>query len=68
MDGARAVGQVADAITLFGLLPWKVQNPAARALGHLQEPFVLSDLVALNIRVTNQRSPNDDRVILGVVT
>src|ERR1700722_2915173 len=68
MNGILPVSKIAEAIAAFGLLPWEFQNPTAGSLGHLQKPLVLSELIALKIGVTNQRSPDDDRVVLGIIT
>ena len=62
------MGEVADAIAASRSFAWQLKNPVACALRNLQKPLVPGNLEGLQIGVTDQTCPHDDRIVLGVPT
>ena len=66
MNRALDMGKVADTISLPGLFPRQVHDPAANSIGDFQPTHCPGHFVGLQIREPDERRPNNDRIVLGV--
>src|SRR5437773_3440420 len=64
MDRALLVRQIADTVATGGLFARQLEDPLARALCNVQKPVGPGHFEGLDVGLTNQARPHNNRIIL----